>query len=115
MFAVPGRIHDPFSEGANYLIRTNRAALIQKPEDIELLMGWKTTQEKPQARQRSIFMELTPEEEKIMAFLQVEKQAGIDAIALATGLTMSKISASLLNLEFESAVKCLPGKVYVLL
>ncbi|MBV5349617.1 MCE family protein, partial [bacterium] len=26
VFAIPGRIGDPFSEGSNFLIRTNRAA-----------------------------------------------------------------------------------------
>ena len=41
VFAVPGRVKDPYSFGTNYLIRTNRAALIQNAEDIEYLMGWK--------------------------------------------------------------------------
>ncbi|MCX6279120.1 MAG: DNA-processing protein DprA [Bacteroidetes bacterium] len=115
VFAIPGRINDPFSEGANYLIRTNRASLVQKAEDIEYLMGWKENFEGQKVVQRRIFLEMTPEEEKLVEFLQEHKQAGIDEICIQSGITMSKASSSLLNLEFEGIVKCLPGKVYTLL
>jgi len=115
VFAIPGRICDPFSEGANYLIRTNRASLVQKAEDIEYLMGWKEATDGHKIVQRRIFLEMTAEEEKIVGFLQGLKQSGIDEICIQTGLTMSKVSSSLLNLEFEGIVKCMPGKVYTLL
>jgi DNA processing protein len=115
VFAIPGRIYDPFSEGANYLIRTNRASLIQKAEDIEYLMGWKVDSSEKKAVQHKIFIEMSAEEEKIVGHLQESKQSGIDEISIQTGIPMSKVSASLLNLEFEGIVKCLPGKVYSLL
>jgi len=112
VFAVPGRITDPFSDGTNYLIRTNRAALVQKTDDIEYLMGWKETTGFEPVPQRKIFLEMTPDEEKIVNHLQVNGQTGIDEICILTETPMSKVSASLLNLEFEGIVKCLPGKVY---
>jgi len=115
VFAVPGRIGDPFSEGTNFLVRTNRAALIQKHEDIEYLLGWKRGAEKRSAGQRKIFIELTREEERIVALLTADGQIGIDEISLRAELTMSKVSVALLNLEFEGIVKCLPGKEYILL
>jgi DNA processing protein len=115
VFAVPGRIYDPFSEGANYLIRTNRASLIQKAEDIEYLMGWKVDSTEAKPVQRRIFIEMTEEEEKIVGHLQEFRQSGIDEISIRTGIVMSKVSSSLLNLEFEGIVKCSPGKVYSLL
>ncbi len=115
VFAVPGRIGDPFSEGTNYLVRTNRAALIQKPEDIEYLMGWKSERTGPPTVQRKIFVEMTAEEERIVAILGERGQTGIDEISIIAEMAMSKVSASLLNLEFEGVVKCLPGKVYTLL
>lgn len=114
VFAIPGRVGDPFSEGTNYLIRTNRAALIQKPEDIEYLMGWRRERENVPAVQRKIFIEMSEEEEQIMAMVTERGQIGIDEISIGTGLAMSKVSASLLNLEFEGVVKCLPGKLYTL-
>jgi DNA processing protein len=112
VFAVPGRVTDPFSDGTNYLIRTNRAALIQKADDVEYLMGWKKSVGSPQPVQRKIFIEMTADEEKIVALLQENGQLGIDEICIRAETPMSKVSASLLNLEFEGVVKCLPGKVY---
>ncbi|MCK9421431.1 MAG: DNA-processing protein DprA [Bacteroidales bacterium] len=115
VFAVPGRISDPYSEGTNYLIRTNRAALIQKAEDLEYLMGWKQDISVPKVIQRKIFQELTPEEEQIINLMQDQRQVSIDEITIRTNLAMSMVSSALLNLEFEGLVRCLPGKVYVLL
>jgi DNA processing protein len=115
VFAVPGRITDPYSDGTNYLIRTNRAALVQKADDIEYLMGWKEKSGNPVSVQRKIFLEMTPEEEKIVALLQEHGKLGIDDICILSATPMSKLSASLLNLEFEGVVRCLPGKVYSLI
>jgi len=115
VFAIPGRIGDLYSEGTNWLIRTNRAALIQSPEDIEYLMGWKQEPVRPAAGQRKIFIEMTEEEEKIVDLLGEKDQLTIDEISLSTAIPMSKASAALLNLEFEGIVKCLPGKIYTFL
>jgi len=115
VFAVPGRVHDLFSEGTNYLIRTNRAALIQNADDLEYLMGWKESDALKRPAQRKIFIEMTPDEEKIVGFLQESGPIVIDEISIGSGISMSKVSASLLNLEFEGVVKCMPGKVYSLL
>ena len=40
VFAVPGRLNDPYSEGCNRLIKTNKAVLIESAADIEYIMGW---------------------------------------------------------------------------
>ena len=58
---------------------------------------------------------MTPEEEKITELLRERSQMGIDEICMLTENPMSRVSASLLNLEFEGVVKCLPGKVYELI
>ena len=115
VFAVPGRIGDPYSEGSNLLIRTNRAALIQSSEDIKYIMGWEAPREKAVSVQRKIFIEMTPEEEIIVDILNRKGDAGIDEIMLESRLSMSKCANALLNLEFEGIVRCLPGKVYGLL
>jgi DNA processing protein len=114
VFAVPGRVCDPFSDGPNWLVRTNRAALIQKADDIEYLMGWKDVITSNQPVQRKIFIELTSEEEKIVKSLQENGQLGIDEICIQAENPMSKVAASLLNLEFEGIIKCFPGKIYAL-
>jgi DNA processing protein len=114
VFAVPGRINDPYSMGTNYLIRQNKAGLVQSAEDIRYLMGWETRGNKPDGFQKKIFLELTEDERTLVDYLNATGQSGIDDICIHCKLTMSTTSAALLNLEFEGIVKSLPGKVYEL-
>nr|MDA3906225.1 DNA-processing protein DprA [Bacteroidales bacterium] len=114
VFAVPGRPKDKYSRGANFLIRTNRAALVESADDIRYIMGWDSPKkEKP--IQQKLFIELKPEEELLMKIIREEKESTIDLIALKAQMPMSKVSATLLNLEFEGLVRCLPGKVFKLI
>lgn len=114
VFAIPGRIHDPFSEGANLLIRQNKAALVQSADDIRYMMGWEQKEKKTDGYQKKFFLEMTPDEALLVDYLGRSGSSGIDDIAIQCNLSMSKTSAALLNLEFEGIVKSLPGKVYEL-
>ena len=114
VFSVPGRIGDTYSEGCNFLIKTNKAALVQSAKDVGYILGWDVENKKSPARQRKLFVELTLEEEKIVEVMQKKETTGIDAICSETRLPISKIAAALLNLEFEGLVRALPGKVYKL-
>ncbi|MCK9207101.1 MAG: DNA-processing protein DprA [Salinivirgaceae bacterium] len=109
VFAVPGRAGDKYSSGCNKLIKSNRAALIETVEDLEYQMGWQT-ETKP--TQKQLFIEFTPEETKIMDLFNTQPQLNIDEISRLSELSMPKVSALLLNLEFAGAVKCLPGKIF---
>lgn len=114
VFSVPGRIGDTWSEGCNFLIKTNKANLVQSADDIGYIMGWKfQTTVKPKI-QRELFVELLPDEEKIVDVLRMADSMGIDDISLKSLLPASKVSAALLNLEFQGLVRALPGKVYKL-
>lgn len=112
VFAVPGRIHDPYSEGTNRLIRNNRAALVQSASDIRYLMGWEEQGKKPDGFQKKIFLEMTTDETAIVDYLNQKGASGIDDICIQCRLSMSTTSAALLNLEFEGIVKSMPGKIY---
>ena len=70
-FAVPGRTTDPLSMGCNQLIRDNKAALIQSADDFMQAMGWIAEEEsaKHEGIQRSLFLELTGEEELVVGIL----------------------------------------------
>ena len=59
-----------------------------------------------------LFIEMTPEEEIVVKILNEEAETGIDELTIKSGLSMSRCSAALLNLEFEGVVKSLPGKMY---
>ena len=114
VFAVPGRINDPYSEGTNRLIRKNMAALVQSADDIRYLMGWEEQGKKPDGFQKKIFLEMTADEKVLVDYLNINGSSGIDDICIQCRLSMSTTSAALLNLEFEGIVKSMPGKIYAL-
>ena len=114
VFSVPGRIGDAFSEGCNFLIKTNKAALIQSADDVAYIMGWELPGVVKKSRQHELFVVLTEDEEKVVKVLRENDLPGIDKIVQQTGLTTSKVAAALLNLEFQGLLRALPGKVYKL-
>ncbi|OQX80050.1 MAG: DNA protecting protein DprA [Bacteroidetes bacterium 4484_249] len=111
VFAVPGKLTDKYSEGCNFLIKTNRAALIQSAKDVKYIMRWESESNKT-GRQKKLFIELKPEEELVIDILKEKEEVGIDYIVLKSKLSNTKIASILLNLEFEGIVKCMPGKMF---
>jgi len=110
VFAFPGRLTDASSAGCNWLIKTNKANLLQSVADIEYLMNW---DKKPlKTVQPELFPEVTPEEETILRLLKENGECSIDDLCFALQMTVSKASALLLNLELAEVVRSLPGKVY---
>ncbi len=114
VFAVPGRVSDSYSEGCNNLVKTNRAALVQKAEDIMYIMGWdkETTKRKPV--QQKLFLQLEPDQEIIVNILKQSEECSIDKLSIESQLTPTKVAAVLLSLEFEGIIRSLPGKMYKL-
>ena len=111
VFAVPGRIGDDYSRGCHFLIKTNRAALVESGNDIAYMMGWEDVIVKKKS-QKELFVNLSDEEKLIMKTILENEELAIDQITIKTKLSTSKVAASLLNLEFEGLVKSLPGKLY---
>lgn len=115
VFAIPGKTTDIKSEGCNYLIRSNKAALVENAEQVKEWMQWNEhVQEKP-AIQKKLFLNLSPEETLVMNILEEFGECSIDYLISHSKLTPSRASAVLLNLEFEGIIKSLPGKMYRLL
>jgi DNA processing protein len=115
VFAVPGRLGDPHSEGCNKLIKINKAALIQSAKDISYLLNWNDEKDHKKVVQRQLFLNLSPDEELIVSTLREKGDMEIDTLLLETLLMPAKAASVLLNLEFEGVIRCLPGKVYRLL
>ncbi|MFH0894088.1 MAG: DNA-processing protein DprA [Bacteroidota bacterium] len=112
VFAVPGRTIDECSKGCNYLIRSNKASLCEKAEDILYLMGWQAETAKPKAVQTSIPVDLNEDEQKIYDLLKQQESIPVDTLCFQSGISTGKAAAILLNLELKGHVKSLPGKVY---
>ena len=111
VFAYPGRVMDLYSQGCNYLIRTNRAHLMESVSDLRYVMRWERdkTQEE---RQTTIFREFSEEEKRIMNCFDSKSVIGLDDLIVGTDLSTTKLASLLLNLEFDGILKALPGKRY---
>lgn len=114
VFAFPGRVHDVKSEGCNYLIKNNKAALITSANDLLENMGWVQTKKVSPKKQKELFIELTPDEKIIIEILQTQDQVHIDELYFKSKLNSSKVAAALLMLEMQNVVTSLPGKIYKL-
>lgn len=115
VFAFPGKVDDEFSIGCNRLIKNNKAALIESAPDVLRLMGWEKQKGKQKpVRQKSLFLNLSPDEETLVSVLNDKKALHVDELCLASKLSTSKVALLLLNLELTGVVRSLPGKLYCL-
>ncbi len=115
VFAFPGRAGDRYSEGCNYLIKSNKAFLIENATDLSYLLGWDDKRETPKEVQTQLFVELSPEEQQVADVLKNNGKISIDLICMRANLSMSKVSILLLQMEFKGIVKSFPGKIYALI
>lgn len=111
VFAFPGRANDPFSRGCNKIIKFNEAILVENQADIEKAMNWDIKSTTAKAIQTSLFVDLSREEQLLIDLLKGGDRF-VDEITIETQLSMSKVSALLLSLEFKGLVTSLPGKMY---
>lgn len=113
VLAVPGRATDTCSEGCNNLIRDGKATLITCAADIVRLLGWESAlPAKKEGEQRSLFVNLTPDQQKVCEVLQQVDDFTLDRLSQETGFTVSELTDLLFDLEDESLVKHLPGNRY---
>ena len=112
VFAIPGRISDTKSEGCNYLIKNNKAALINSADDFLEMMNWKPILKSSAKKQRELFIELSPDEKIVVDILQLQDGIQIDELYFKSGLSSSAVATALLMLEMQNVIVSLPGKVY---
>lgn len=119
VFAFPGPVGAPYSEGCNHLIRDNGAALITSAVDFVKAMGWQDELQINQMRQagieRQMFPELDEEEQKIITLLQTQNDLPANIIAVKTALNIGTTQAKLFSLEMKGVVKPYAGGFYHLL
>lgn len=119
VFAFPGAVGAPYSEGCNNLIRDNSAALISSAEDFAHAMGWDDdamlSKAKTTGIERQLFPTLDSDEQTIADLLQHTNDLQINIITVKTGLPVSRVTALLFQLEMKGVVKPLAGGTYHLL
>lgn len=119
VFAFPGNVNQPFSEGCNNLIRDNGAGLISSAEDFVMAMGWQDDAIRRQALadgiERQLFPELSPDEQKIVSLLQQTNDLQLNILSVKTGIPINQMTALMFQLEMKGVVKPLAGGMYHLL
>ncbi len=133
IFAVPGSIFKPESEGANRLLASGAKAVIsakdildeyvfeierlqlKKPSMIEKIFkgGKKVNNEIKISLDDKRFSGLTDEDKQIISLL-IEDNMHIDDIARRTGIDAGSLSIKLSMLEFSGHIQKIPGNNYKL-
>ena len=119
VFAFPGNVGQPFSEGCNNLIRDNGAGLISNAQDFIKAMDWMDEAVRQRANadgiERNLFPDLTQEEQQIVSLLQETNDLQLNIITVKTGITIGRLTAMLFQLEMKGVVKPMAGGMYHLL
>jgi DNA processing protein len=119
VFAFPGNVGRPYSEGCNQLVRNNGAALITCAADFVEAMGWEDDTLRRRVLhagiERQLFPELTDEEQRIVDLLQLSNDLQASVISVNVNLTISQVTSVLFQLELKGVVKAMAGGMYHLL
>ncbi|RIX51837.1 DNA-protecting protein DprA [Paenibacillus nanensis] len=122
LFAIPGPISSPKSEGPNELIREGKARLLSAAEQIFDELPWLRTQAdryvpscgtdgKGEGKQGE---PLGVEEQKIVALLQ-DQALSINELHELSAIPFGHLNALLLNLCIKRKIELQPGSIYIAL
>ena len=117
---MPGAINDPQSEGCNFLIRDNKAAIFTSVADMADALGWGEGMPEAAPISRAdhsvmTFEGFTQDEGQILSLLKQQGAIQIDELAWQSGIHLNRLATLLLNLEFQGMVRSMPGKKYGLI
>lgn len=101
VYAIPGGIFDPLSEGCNDLI-SQGAGIAVRPEDILKDMGIDTEKRKKKSENENI--SLATKEKLVYSHLCLHPKS-LEELGREVELSMKEISAILLDLELEGLVR----------
>ena len=111
VFAVPGSIYSPDSAGTNRLLHEGRARAACSAQDLVEALGLRAAAPlPPTARQPD---PLSDTERRVLACIG-PKPVGMEELCVNTGLPTAALLSTLMKLQLEGRVSCLPGKRYTL-
>jgi len=120
VFALPGQLDSDYSTGTNKLIRDQHAKLVMNADDIidELGSLAETLQpagQKAETGGQTLFDIRTglSNDEQIIYDLLDHEARPMEAIAETTGLSVSRVAATLISLQLKNLIRQLPGNVFM--
>ncbi len=108
--ALPGRISDRYSLGCNKLIADNVAALVSDADSLIAMMRWIPCRQ--EGEQQQLPLELSPEEEAVVEFLEDFGEGDINKICVTLNIPMHKLMPLLVDMEFKGLLVTFPGGKY---
>ena len=119
VFAFPGPVGAPYSEGCNHLIRDNAAALITGAADFVQAMGWEEDRKIADSRragiERQLFPDLSDDEKRIVSALERHNDLQINMLSAQADIPIARLTALLFSLEMKGVVRTLAGGMYHLI
>jgi DNA processing protein len=119
VLAVPGNLGSAASAGCNALIKSNKAALYQDPQDLEQLLNWdaalhQSGKFKPVPSYSAD--DFTADEFTIISALAAAtgRELHMDELAWKAELPIHAVASLLLPLEFRGVLRAMPGKKFAL-
>ncbi len=121
VFALPGRVQDPMSQGTNALIREGAAKLVMCLEDIldelgevgrALKAGVANARSEPEAEARGPSAPLTTAEQRVYDVIDYHEILQ-DAVIRAAELPPGEVLGALTSLELKGLIRRLPGNLVV--
>ncbi|MFM7023031.1 MAG: DNA-processing protein DprA [Flavobacteriales bacterium] len=107
VFAYPGRTIDKYSLGCNYLIKGQKAIMIENAEDLIKQMGWG---EGKKEKQLKMHMNLFSDpEQKILGFIAEANGIHVDTLSSLSELPLPVLKNHLFQLEMRGIIQTLPG------
>ncbi len=91
--------------------------MVENAEDIMKEMCWKINQEQKTTGpiQRSLLLNLSPEQQQIVDLLEKSESMHLNIMSIELNFPVSKLSATLFDLELDGIVKAIPGGLYKLI
>ncbi|HWR18938.1 MAG TPA: DNA-processing protein DprA [Clostridia bacterium] len=108
VFAVPGRVSDPMSEGTNRLIAEGAAKITLSAADVLEDYGLRAYVEANHPEEKQT---LSGEQKTIYDLLAAGEKS-FDELSDLTGFSMGMLNSTLTELEFSGIIKQSPGRIY---
>lgn len=116
VFAFPGPVGAPYSEGCNNLIRDHKAQLVSSAADFVHALGWETDLKRMQVTrqgiERQLFPQLSNEEQAVVQALEKQNDQAINQLSLTANIHISRLTVLLFQLEMKGILKLLAGGCY---
>lgn len=112
VYALPGRVGDPYSAGCNRLIASSTAQLIRDIEDLCSAQNWPMRPTPAASDAPQLPIELNFDETQIVEYLGQNANATLAQLTAATGFSVSRLMSILIDMEFRGLVLALPGGRY---